>query len=86
MKTIWLLMARHEGRPFILVDDVCREYFPHLDTQKLIRKIGAGDIRLPLTRMEASQKSAKGVNIHDLAAYLDARFDAARTELRQITE
>jgi hypothetical protein len=49
-----------------------------------VRKMSAGEITLPLVRMEESQKAAKGVHIQDLAAYLDERAEAARRECRQL--
>lgn len=78
MKTVFLLMARYEGRPIIPAEDVCRDFFAHLDTPKFIRKVDGGDIDLPLVRIEGSSKCARGVPITDLAAYLDARAAEAR--------
>lgn len=43
-------------------------------------KVAAGEIDLPLVRLESSQKSARGVHLNDLAAYLDAQHARARTE------
>lgn len=80
MKTDFLLLARYEGLAVIPVDLVCRDYFQHLTPEKLIRKVGAGDIDLPLVRIEASSKCQRGVPINDLAAYLDARSAEAREE------
>jgi Pyocin activator protein PrtN len=58
MKTWMILMARYDGLAVILLDLVCRDYFRHLAVDKLLRKVMAGDIALPITRMEASQKAA----------------------------
>ena len=69
----------------ISVDEICRDYFPHLDSGKFIRKVGAGDIAIPMIRMEASQKTAKGVHVNDLADYIDRQADAARKECRQLS-
>ncbi|MBD1412908.1 pyocin activator PrtN family protein [Burkholderia contaminans] len=85
MNTAFLLMAQYNARAVIPVDEVCRDYFPHLSTDKLIRKASAGEIRIPLIRMEGSQKCAKGVHLQDLADYLDKRREAARKELEQLT-
>jgi Pyocin activator protein PrtN len=60
----------------IPINDVCRDYFPHLTPTKLVQKISAGEIAIPLVRIESSQKSAKGVHLADLAEYLDARAEA----------
>lgn len=85
MNTAFLLMAQYEGRAVIPVDEVVRDYFSHLTVQKFLRKIGAGEIALPLVRIEASQKAAKGVHLQDLAEYIDARRAAAQKELLQLT-
>lgn len=77
-------MARHEGKPILSVEVVCKDYFTHLNTEKFLRKISDGTIPLPLIRMEKSQKSAKGVFISDLAQYLDDRHDEARREHLQL--
>jgi len=85
MNTVFLLMAQYDGKVVIPIDLVCLDYFSHLTPPKLIAKISAGDIRLPLIRTEASQKSAKGVHIQDLANYIDLRMVAARKEMVALT-
>lgn len=84
LNTVFLLMAQFNGKAVIPVDDICREYFPHLDSPKFVRKVGAGDISIPLIRIEDSQKCAKGVHIQDLADYLDKRREAAVKEWKQV--
>ena len=84
MNTAFLLMAQYAGRAIIPVDAVCRDYFCHLTPEKFLRKVGAGEIEIPLVRMEASQKAAKGVHLQDLATYLDKRRDAATRELKAL--
>lgn len=86
MKTAFLLMAQYEGKAIIPIDQVCRDYFFHLTPNKLIRKISAGEIALPLVRIEDSQKCAKGIHLNDLAQYLDRRTEAAQRELKSLTE
>jgi pyocin activator protein PrtN len=81
MNTAFLLMAQYEGKAIIPIEHVCRDYFSHLNPTKLVQKISAGEIAIPLVRMEASQKCAKGVYLLDLAKYLDARIEAARKEM-----
>ncbi|AEY69541.1 excisionase [Burkholderia phage vB_BceS_AH2] len=82
--TAFLLMARYEGQPIIPVDVVCRDFFSHLTVEKFVRKVSAGEIAIPLVRMESSQKAAKGVHLIDLAAYLDERRSAAVKECQQL--
>ncbi|MGD0186028.1 MAG: pyocin activator PrtN family protein [Roseiarcus sp.] len=84
MNTEFLLMAQYDGRAVIPVDVVCRDYFPHLTPQKFLRKHSAGDIEIPLLRIETSQKSARGIHLADLAAYVDKRRDAALREHRAL--
>lgn len=85
MRTEFLLMAQYDGQAVIPIDAVCRDYFSHLTPDKLARKIGRGEIRLPLIRIEESQKAAKGVHLTDLAEWLDARRADALKELAQVT-
>ncbi|MFN3958082.1 MAG: pyocin activator PrtN family protein [Tepidimonas ignava] len=85
LKTLMLLMAQYDAQAVIPVEVVCRDYFQHLTPEKFIRKCASGEIRLPLVRMEGSQKSAKGIHLQDLADYLDARREAAKKELQQLT-
>ncbi|KFC64021.1 Pyocin activator protein PrtN [Bosea sp. LC85] len=84
MNTLFLLMAQYNGQAVIPVDQVCKDYFSHLSFDKFLRKVGAGEIEIPVTRMEASQKSAKGVHLQDLAEYLDKRRAAALRELKAL--
>jgi hypothetical protein len=80
MNTAFLLMAQYNGKATIPINDVCRDYFPHLRPSKLVQKILNGEIAIPLVRIESSQKSAKGVHLADLAEYLEARAEAARKD------
>jgi hypothetical protein len=73
------------GTPIISLAAVCRDFFPHLSPEKFLRKTLAGEISLPVVRMEASQKAAKGVHINDLAAYLDKQTEAARKECQALS-
>ncbi|GHC09470.1 hypothetical protein GCM10007291_02020 [Gemmobacter nanjingensis] len=84
MDTTLMLMARYEGRPILPVEVICKDFFPHLTREKFLRKVADGAIKLPLVQIEGSQKSAKGVDLRDLAAYYDERREAARKEFHQL--
>ncbi|WP_455911392.1 MULTISPECIES: pyocin activator PrtN family protein [Pseudomonas] len=84
MKTAFILMAQYDGQAIISLELVCRDYFTHLTPDMFQRKVMSGQIKLPITRMEPSQKSAKGIHLTDLAAYLDLQRAAAVKENRQI--
>jgi len=45
----------------------------------------AGQIKLPIIRIEDSQKAAKGVHLTDLADYLDQQREKALKESRQLS-
>lgn len=85
VKTLMLLMVQYDGKAVIPVDDVCRDYFSHLDPTMFLRKVASSDISIPLIRMESSQKSHKGIHVQDLAKYLDDRRAAAVKECEQLT-
>lgn len=84
MNTAFLLMAQYDGKAIIPAEVVCRDFFPHLSASKFVAKVSAGEINIPLIRVESSQKSAKGVHLQDLAAYIDKRREAAIKEARQL--
>ena len=85
MNTAFLLMAQYDGQAVIPVAAVVRDYFPHLTTDKFLRKVGTGDINIPLVRIDPdSQKSARGVHLTDLAQYVDDRRAAAVKEAKQL--
>lgn len=84
MNTAFMLMAQYNGLAIIPIDQVCTDYFTHLTPEMFQRKVLAGQIQLPITRLEPSQKSARGVHINDLALYLDRQREAARKELTQL--
>jgi hypothetical protein len=84
MNTVFLLMAQYDSAAVVPIDVVCRDYFAPLTLPTLVRKISAGEIKLPLVRMETSQKGAKGVHIEDLAKYIDTRRAAAVKECEQL--
>jgi hypothetical protein len=77
-------MARYQGAPIIPADTVREDFFPNLTRPKFLRKIADGDIKLPLIQMEASQKSAKGVDIRDLAAFYDERRALALRDVEKL--
>lgn len=85
MNTVFMLMAQYGGRAVIPVNDVVTDYFPHLSVDKFLRKCAAGEIQLPVVRIDpGTQKTAKGVHLADLARYIDERRAAAQKEARQL--
>jgi Pyocin activator protein PrtN len=80
--TFFILMAQY-NRTVIPLSTVVKDYFPHLTEAKL-RKALAGQVELPITRIEGSQKAARGVHISDLADYIDDRRAKALKECCQL--
>ncbi len=86
MNTQLLLAAQYDGLAIIPLGRVCKDYFPHLSEQRLVARIQAGDIPLPIVRIDPdSQKTTRGVALEHLAAYIDQRKQAAEKELRSLT-
>jgi hypothetical protein len=83
--TAFLLMAQYNGAAVVPLEAVCRDYFRHLTVEKLLRKLLAGQIALPVVRIENSQKAARGVHLADLAAYIDRQREKALKESRQLS-
>ncbi|MCW2317970.1 hypothetical protein M2322_003535 [Rhodoblastus acidophilus] len=83
LNTAFLLMAQYDGAAIIPLDRVCKDYFD-LSQERFLRQVAAGEIKLPIVRMGKSQKSAKGVHLADLAAYLDERRTAAERECKAL--
>lgn len=74
------LYEQYANAPMVHVDAICRDYF-HMTTDKFMRKVNAGEIRLPIVRMyDDSQKAAKAISLEDLAEYLDGRYAKAKKE------
>lgn len=84
MNTVFLLMAQYGATAVVPVELVCRDYFSHLTVPQFVRKVSAGEIAIPLVRIERSLKSAKGVHLQDLANYIDERRAAALKECEQL--
>jgi len=84
MNTTFLLMAQYGGQAIIPIEQVCKDYFTHLTPDMFQRKVLAGQIKIPITRLESSQKSAKGIHLQDLANYLDEQRAAAIKECKQL--
>jgi hypothetical protein len=79
VNTFFVLMAQY-GTAVVPLSRAIADYFPHLSEEKFLRKALRGDIKLPIVRIEGSQKSARGVHIRDLADYIDERRAAAVKE------
>ena len=56
LPTIFLLGAQYGGLTVIPLRLVCRDYFPHLTEQKLLRKCLRGNIDLPIYRAETGTR------------------------------
>ncbi|KVO10270.1 pyocin activator PrtN family protein [Burkholderia ubonensis] len=85
-ETLFFLMAQFGPRAVIPLDEVRKEYFSHLEPHVFIRKLAHGEIPLPLLRIEASQKSTKGIYMIDLAIYIDSRREEAEKERQRLAK
>jgi hypothetical protein len=84
MNTVFLLMAQFGARAVIPIEEVRKEYFAHLETDKLLAKIARGEIALPVVRTDKSQRASKGIYVQDLAEFIDSRREVAVRERNQL--
>jgi len=85
LNTAFPLVAQNDGKAIIPLAQVCRDHFSQLPPTIMLGKIGAGEIALPVVRIDVkSQKSAKGIHLQDLTDYLDQRRAAAVGECAQL--
>jgi hypothetical protein len=83
MDTLWMLQGRYQHMPIIPDEVVARDFFG-LERRVFLRKVDDGSIKLPLVRMEKSNKARKGVHVRHLAAFLDERAIEAEREFEQL--
>lgn len=69
MDTRVLSMGRYDARPITPIEQVRLDFFKHLSLPKFMRKQNERAIVLPVTSIEQSQKSRKGVHIENLAEF-----------------
>ncbi len=84
VNTAFLLMAQYGGKAVIPLEDIRRDFFDHMSLDRLSRKVSAGELPLPIVRMESSQKAWKGVHLVDLANYIDRQREAALAEFAKM--
>lgn len=79
MNTQFMLMAQYNGKAIIPLEEVQRDFFPHLKMAQFQAKLLKGDILIPVVRLDpGSQKSAKGVLLTDLANLLEEQNQLLR--------
>ncbi|KAF1020815.1 MAG: hypothetical protein GAK29_03537 [Acinetobacter bereziniae] len=71
---------------FIKLDDVSKEYYPHLCKEKVLEK--ARQQKFPFTcfRIDESQKGAFFVEIHELASVLDELYKKGYQNFKASTQ
>lgn len=85
MKTALILMAQYDGRAIVPLWEICRDYFTHLTPDGFVQKAEAGEIQIPIVRMDDSRRTPRGVHLADLAAYIERQAKKARQECRKLT-
>jgi hypothetical protein len=83
MNTRFLLLAQYGGKAVIPLDEVRRDYFPHVNERNFLAKLASRDIKIPVVRTDpSSQKSMRGIHVDDLATFIDARRAVALREFK----
>ncbi len=86
MNTVFLLMAAHNGKAVLSLEEVAKEYLGMNDKIRIQRKARAGEFPFPVFRLGNSQKSPWLVSIEDLAAYIDKQKEAAKKDFQALQE
>ena len=86
MNTVFLLMAAHDGKAVLNLDEVARDYLGFSHKVAIQRKAKAGEFPFPVFRLGNSQKSPWLVSIEDLAAYIDKQKEAAKRDFQALQE
>jgi len=84
MNTPFLLMAQYGATAIIPIELVCRDYFQHMTPTTFMRKSLAGELKLPVVRIDDGQKATRGVMLTDLAKWIDDRHAQAVDEIKRI--
>jgi len=82
MTTLEMLAAHFGGLPIIPLESASP--FWGYKESTLVEKIDAGEIRLPYFRLDEKQKAMRLAKLEDIAAIIDERHEAARTELMEL--
>lgn len=61
LNTAFLLMAQYGNTAIIPPEDAPGLLFTDLTVEKMLRKVGSGELALPVVRIERSQKSARAL-------------------------
>ncbi|WP_367599280.1 pyocin activator PrtN family protein [Pseudomonas fulva] len=85
-RSSWLGQREYSGTPVISLEQVLADYITHLMRLISQRKVLPREIRLPIIRLELSQKSARGLHIADLALQMEQQRGVARRECAQLNE
>lgn len=73
MTSTYQQLQRRYDRPCLPLDDVRREYLPHISSDEyLMEAIRTGTIRLRYVRLGGSRLGPPVVYLRDLATWLDA--------------
>jgi len=83
MKTAMILLVQYET-PLIPLEIVCRDFFQHMTPTTFMRKSLAGELKLPVVRIDDGQKATRGIMLTDLAKWIDDRHAHAVDEIKRI--
>jgi len=80
MNTTFLLLAAHDGKAVLRLEEVARRYLGLNNKVKIYHMANTGKIPFPIFKMDKSQKSPWLVSIEDFAAYIDKQREKAKKD------
>ncbi|WP_299021529.1 pyocin activator PrtN family protein [uncultured Photobacterium sp.] len=82
MNTTFALLARFES-PTVELKEISKEFFG-ITPKTAEQKAKACDFPVPTFKLRDSERSPTLIKIEDLAAYIDQRYEQARTEWQSV--
>lgn len=82
MNMTFALLACYQ-KPAVPLKDVCQEYLG-LQPKTAEQKAKAGTLPFPTFKIRDSERSPTMVNVTDLGAYLQSRYEQGRTEWQSV--
>lgn len=78
------VLAMKYQKTTILLDDVIKEYMPHISIEYAKRRAQKQALPFPVFRAEDTKKSPYFVNVSDLANWLDSQTEKGRSEWHKV--
>jgi len=84
MNTVFLLLAAHDGKAVLELEEVAKEYLGMSNKIAIMQKAREGNMPFPVFRLGESNKAPWLVSVEDLAAYIDKQREKAKKDFEAL--